>query len=156
MLEAALRDRLMAEVPPLDKRVQAAADLSELLRVNKLPTAPVTAYVVPAGLRASGGESGAGLFTQELDEVVAVVLVLRTAGDVTGGKGLPDLDRLVLQVIEAVCGWAPQEADDPAAVDDHPVIGVFRLLRGQIVRVDAGTIFFQLEFACPWQLRVFP
>jgi hypothetical protein len=82
---------------------------------------------------------------------VAIVLHLRSPGDVTGGRRLPDLDKLVLEIVEAVAGWAPEDEEDVT----YPVIGVFRLLRGQIARVTAGAIFFQLEFACPWQLRVF-
>ena len=151
MLEAALRERLMARVPRLENRVHPAADLTELLKQGALPQAPASAFVVPAGLRAGGGESGAGSFTQEVDEVVAIVLHLRSPGDVTGGRQLPDLDKLVLEIVEAVAGWAPEDEEDVA----YPVIGVFRLLRGQIARVTAGAIFFQLEFACPWQLRVF-
>ena len=62
---------------------------------------------------------------------------------------LDDLTRAL--IVEAVAGWAPEDEEDVT----YPVIGVFRLLRGQIARVTAGAIFFQLEFACPWQLRVF-
>lgn len=152
MLETAVRDRLMSEVEQLDKRVQTAADLSELIAKKALPQAPVTGFVVPSGLRPTGGESAAGAFTQEIDEVIALVLVLRTAGDVTGTKGLVKLDPLLLAVIEALSGWAPDEED---AAEAYPVTGVFRLLRGQVVRVDAGVIFYQLEFACSWQLRIF-
>lgn len=146
MFEDAVRTRLMAQVATLNKRVQTAADLAELLRQKALPNVPATAFVVPAGLRAgNGGDSGAGAFTQEVDQLIAVVLVLRRPGDVTGAKGLVALGPLVDAVIAALCGWMP----------DAGALGVLRLLRGQIVRLDAGVIFYQLDLSCPWQIRIF-
>jgi hypothetical protein len=152
MLETPVAKRLETEIADLKGRVKTAADLSELVRQKALPTAPVTVYVIPAGLRVNGGDSGANATTAEIDEVLALVIVLRTASDVTGTRGLVKLDPLILEILETLTGWDPDQVLSKTTA--HPVIGVFRPLGGQTLKVDAGVIFYQLEFACPWQLRI--
>ena len=51
-----------------------------------------------------------------IDELFGVLLVVRAAGDVTGAKSLPKIDALIWAIVNAVCGWGPDDA-----------IGVFRL-----------------------------
>jgi hypothetical protein len=144
MLADALASRIGALVPALDKRVEEVADLSELIRRKALPNAPLVAYVIPLGLSPrNSGESSAGAFTQMIDDVFGVVLVLQAQNDVTGGKSLPRLDVMITALLEAVCGWAPEDA-----------VGDFRLTRGRLLSLDAGTIFYQLDFAIQFQLRV--
>ncbi len=144
MLVADLADRITAEVADLSGRVREAAELRELVREGALPQAPVSAFVLPLGLRArSEGDAATSAFIQAVDELFAVVLVVRYAGDVTGGKALPKIDALVWAVIDAVCGWAPVAA-----------VGVFRLSRGQLLAADAGAAQYQLDFAIQQQVRI--
>jgi hypothetical protein len=144
MLVADLSARIMAEVAALSDRVEGAAELTELLRRKALPQASPFAFVLPLGLRArSEGDAATGAFLQMIDELFAVVLIVRSAGDVTGAKALPKIDELVRAVIDAVCGWAPDEA-----------VGVFRLARGQLLAVDAGSVQYQLDFALQQQARI--
>lgn len=144
MLVADLAARIADTVDGLSGRVQAAAELAELVRRKALPQASPFAFVLPLGLAGrSDGDAMAGAFTQMLDELFGVVLFVRTAGDVTGGKALPSIDELVWAVIAAVAGWGP---------DDVP--GVFRVARGQLLSADAGAVIYQLDFALQQQVRI--
>jgi len=61
-----------------------------------------------------------------------------------GGAGaLTPLDALIRAVIAALAGWGPAGAT-----------GVFRLARGQIANMNAGTIVYQLEFTLPDHVRI--
>ena len=149
MLADDAKTRLEASIESLANRVQHALDLSELVRQGALPNSLASAFIVPAGLRPQqGGESASGAYTQEVDEVIAVVLVINSAADVTGGRAAPRVDVLVWQVIYALVGWGP------ADTQDSPYIGVFRFLRGQVVSLTKGAVIYQVEFAIPLQLRV--
>lgn len=144
MLARDLICRIEAKVEQLAGRVKPAADLTELVRKGALPQAPAAAFVLPIGLRArSEGDAMANAFTQMTDDIFGVVLVVRAAGDVTGAKALPAIDELRDAVIQAVCGWGPDEE-----------MGVFRLARGQLLAVDAGSVQYQLDFAISDQIRV--
>lgn len=144
MLVADLVARISAAVPQLAKRVETAAELSELVKRKALPQASPFAFVLPLGLQPrSDGDAGAGAFTQAIDETFAVVLFVRAAGDITGGRALPSIDALVWTVIEAVCGWGPDDA-----------IGVFHLRRGQLLSAEAGAVIYQLDFGLQQQVRI--
>lgn len=149
MLADELKTRIEAQVAVLAGRVEHALDLVELVGQGALPQSRYAAFVVPVGLRPqSGGESAAGAFTQSLDEVLAVVLVVNSAGDVTGAKAAPRVDELVWQLIQAVAGWAP--ADLAATL----YTGDFRFLRGEVISLTRGAVFYQVEFAIQLQLRI--
>lgn len=144
MSAEALRDHLRHDIDELAGRVQLIADLQELIRRDQLPQAPAFAFVLPLGLNAlSQGEAAANAFTQLVDEIFGVVLVCRAAGDLAGSKTLPILDRLIWKVIASVSG-----------LGDERGIGVYRLQRGRLVSLQAGTAFYQLDFARPCQIRV--
>lgn len=148
MLVADLVARISTLVPQLAKRVETAAELSELVKRKALPQASPFAFVLPLGLQARNeGEAGAGAFVQNVDEAFAVVLFVRAAGDITGGRALPSIDVLVWAVIEAVCGWGPPEPEDRA-------VGVFHLRRGQLLSAEAGAVIYQLDFGLQQQLRI--
>jgi hypothetical protein len=152
LLSALLEQRLGTIVDGLEDRVQSAADLTEMLRQKTLPQSEVAAFVVPAGERAtSQGDAATSAFTQMVDQVFAVILFVRAAGDATGKRGLVKLDPLKRAVIAAVAGWAPE---DEELDNTESAIGVFRLSRGQLVSLTAGTQIYQLEFAIAVQLRI--
>lgn len=134
---------LVETVDALDGRVQEALELTELLRKGALPQATPFAYVIPIGLRVrSEGDAAANAFTQMIDEVFGVVLIVRSAGDVTGRKSAPKLDVLVWAVVMAVIGGGGEEA-----------IGVYRLVKGSLLSLNEGSAIYQLDFAIQLQLR---
>ncbi|MFN3834635.1 MAG: hypothetical protein ACK4NO_01905 [Glycocaulis sp.] len=134
--------RLKAEVSDFSGRIEGAAEFAVLMRQNALPQVTPAAHVLPLGLRGGQGQTGAGAFRQEVEEVIAVLITLR-AHSRTGREVLPDLDALIRKVITSVVGWGPDDA-----------IGVFRLTRGQLVSMSAGTLLYQLDFAITDQLRI--
>ncbi len=141
-----LQQHLSANVAALTGRVQAVAELAELIRQDKLPQAPIAAFVVPIGLNGrTEGDAGANAFTQMIDDIYGVILIVRTSGDIGGGKSLPTIDQLIWQVILATCG-----------ADDDDAIGVYRFLRGRLIELKAGTIFYQIDFAIQRQIQVTP
>lgn len=135
-------DRLKTQVPELSGRIEGAAEFAALMRQNALPQVTPAAHVLPLGLRGGQAQTGAGAFRQEVEEVVAVLITLR-AHSRTGREVLPDLDALIRKVIDVIAGWGPDDA-----------IGVFRLARGQLVTMSAGTMLYQLDFALTDQLRI--
>lgn len=141
---AAVVKRLGA-IAALKGRIETAAELTATVAAGALPNITPHAYVVPLGLRPIGsGEASAGAFTQDVDQVVGVILCVRYSGDAKGGKALPAIDQLIAATIGCLAGWAPEGA-----------IGVFRLMRGQLVSVNAGMTLYQLDFAIQDQLRIF-
>lgn len=144
MLVADLIARLDGAVAPLAGRLRGAADLAALMKQGGWPQASPAGFVLPLGLVARGqGDAAAGAFTQRVDELFGVVLSIRAADDVTGARALPKVDELVWAIIDAVCGWGPDEA-----------IGVFQLRRGQLLQASAGHVVYQLDFALQHQVRI--
>lgn len=133
----------IALVPALAGRVLPAAKLSELIARNQLGQAAPAAFTLPLGVRGGQADAVTGLYRQEVEWLEGVLLVVRAAGDATGAAGLVQLEPLITAVIEAVAGWAPEE-----------LIGVFRLVRGELVSLSTGTLTYQLDFAIEDQLRI--
>ncbi len=139
---AAVITRLEALVASLSKRVEGAAQFADLMKRNALPQQTPAAYVLPLGLQGGAAQAATGAFTQQFDEAVAVMLVVRS-NDRTGEKALARIDVLIREIINAIAGWAPNDE-----------IGVFKLSRGSLVNMSAGTIVFQIEFSITDQLRI--
>ena len=136
--------RLDAQVSDLAGRVQGAADFAELMRRNQLPQVTPAAHVLGLGMTGGRGESATGFYTQIFDQVIGVVLTVRSHS-ATGVSVLDDTETLIMDVIRAVVGWGPNDE-----------IGVFRLLRGNLVSMQAGTLVYKLDFSITDQLRVTP
>lgn len=134
---------LIEDVEELKGRVDEVTDLSEMIRRKALPAAPVAAFLIPMGIRGrSEGDAMAGAMIQSIDRLFALVLFLRHAGDVGGGKAIPKLHTLVESVLAAVVGQAPDDT-----------VGVFRLLRGDVLSITDQATFYQLDFAILDQIR---
>lgn len=144
-LVAAVKDRIASVVSALEGKLDTVADLAALVQEGALPQREVTAFVVPLGFDARGGESATGLHTQMLNRAVGVVLCIRTHGDATARRSLPTIDGLERDVVAAVAGWAPDD-----------VAGVFAVTRGRLVSVAAGLVIYQLDFELLDQLRILP
>lgn len=139
---ALIRDRLNTAVPELTGRIEGAAAFAELMRTNALPQVTPAAYVIPLGLQGGAADAAAGLFRQEVREIVGVMIALRSFSR-TGEQALPELDRLVDAVLAAVAGYGPADAT-----------GVFTVVRGAMISMTAGTLVYQLEFSLSDQLRI--
>ena len=110
---------------------------------NQLPQVTPAAYVLPAGLSGGSAEAGAGMFVQSFRETVSVVIVVRVAGDPTAARAIDEASPIVRAVIEAVAGWAPDDA-----------IGIFILAQAELVGATGGALVFQIDFALDDQLRI--
>lgn len=152
MLADQVKTRLEATVTDLAGRVQTALELAELMGQQALPQAALSAFVVPAGQQArDGGEAIAGAFTQTLNDMVAIVLVLRNAGDVTGGKSVPKLTALIPAIAAVLAGWKPPD-EDPDSI--YVNLGPLTWQSAATVAVKAGVVFYQIEVAAQVQLRI--
>lgn len=145
---AAVKVRL-EPIAVLGNRIQPAASLSELMSRNQAPQVCPAAFVLPAGIRGGSVDAMAGLFRQDITEVLSIVLFLRSAGDATGGKMTDALVPLRNDVIRAIVGWAPQ-----SEWDDDETVGEFRLSRGELVSLSAGLLTYQIDFSLNDQLRI--
>ncbi len=152
MLLDHLRTRIAAEIDELPaERLQYAAELAELVRRDALPNAPLSGFLIAAGARPLGdGESGAGFFIQPVEQRVAVVLILNSASDVTGGKAVPRADVLEKALIKAIAGWMPAAEDDAVYTTD------FRFAGSNVASLVAGRVIYQVEFSIELQLRIIP
>lgn len=137
-----VRARIEERVPAI-RRFGNAADFASVVEHNRLPTTTPVAYVLFAGMIGGQASASAGMFIQNVGEGVAVILADRITGDPLGDKALRDISPLVGDVIEAVCGWAPDDA-----------IGVFELRSAELVGAKDGALIFQLEFTLNDQLRI--
>jgi len=142
MLADDVIQRLKDRVPELQHRVEGAAHLAQLMAQNLLPQNTPAANVIATGLTGGAPDAGAGLFRQAYDEQVTVYLTFRNVQG-TGGNALDLFDQVKWAVIEALCGWAPDDT-----------VGVFRLQRGQVVNMSTGTLLYQIDFAIGDQLRI--
>lgn len=124
------------------RNVGTAVDMMALIRTNNLPQFTPAAHVVPVGLRGGSEDAMAGAYLQAAEETVGVVLTFRNS-DPEGARQLPRAMAIRDEVIEALVGWAPDEA-----------MAGFRLVRGTVVQMEGTTLVYLLEFAIPLQLRI--
>jgi hypothetical protein len=135
-------DRLKERVPTLAGRVEGAAHLAQMMAANQMPQVTPAANVIATGLAGGTADASTGFFRQSFDETVTVYLTFRNVQG-PGGNALDLFDEVKWSVIEAICGWGPETA-----------VGVFRLLRGQVVNMATGTMLYQIDFALGDQLRI--
>ena len=136
-------DRLDEQVTALTGRIRPAEDYTALLQMKGITSAQGGAYVMPSGIRGGRVEAATGFFTQMVDEIVAVVILV--PGERGLGRQGGTIDSLKKDVIEALCGWVPEDA-----------IGPFQLVRGAMINLGDGALAFQTEFSVPDQLRISP
>ena len=141
---AEVKARLETKVSDLAGRVLGAADFADLMRRNQLPQVTPAAHVLGLGMTGGAGESATGFYTQIFDQVIGVVLTIRSHS-ATGERVLDDAETLIMDVTRAIVGWGPNDE-----------IGVFRLARGNLVSMQAGTLVYQIDFSITDQLRVTP
>lgn len=135
--------RLKSEVPDL-RSVEGAAEFQQLVDGRVQPQHGLAAYVMPMGMRGETPLDASGEFMQPVSEVVGVVLMMSST-DALGQRATQRLSLFLSEVIEAVAGWGPSGA-----------LGVFQLLRAQMVSVQGGFLTYQIDFSIPTQLRIQP
>lgn len=140
-----VRARIEERVPALSGRMENAGQFGQLIERNQLPQVTPAGFILPGGLAGGQAEAMTGMFIQSFDETVSIVLADRVAGDANGSKALDGITPLVRDVVNAVCGWGPDDA-----------IGVFILRSGELVGSQAGVLVFQLDFSMSDQLRINP
>lgn len=138
----ALIERLVTRVPELEHRIQGAVEFDKLMRTKAPPQHGLAAYVLPRGIAGGPPQAVAGMFVQDVQERVAVVLFLRGT-DPTGKRALTRLQPFLLEVIEAIAGWAPGDE-----------AGVFVLNRCEPIANEHGLLVFQIDFSINDQLRI--
>ena len=130
-----IRARLVARVPALGGRVQAAADLAALQRSGGWPGVTPAAHVVPMGLAGGPQVPVFPRFRQKVDRLWAVILTIRSH-DATGAKWLDRVEDLEAAILDALLGWAPLAHAE-----------AFTLRRAALIRFEAGTMVRELTFA---------
>lgn len=140
-----VRERIEARVPALAGRLQNAADFAVMVETNRLPQHTPAAFVLPGTV--SGGQATAmsGLFVQGLVETVIVVVVHRVTGDALAAKAIDTTAPIVREVVQAVAGWAPDDAT-----------GTFVFGQSELVGAKDGALVFQIDFLLDDQLRIIP
>lgn len=137
----ALIDRLKAR-GLFGGRIGPAADLQALIRGGQAGQPVLRAHVIPSALVGSSPRASAGSFVQSVERGVTILFTL-PAPDGTGGGKADQLEQIINDTAVAVVGWS---------VAGMP--GVFRLVRGALLSMQAGTIAYQLDFSISDQLRV--
>lgn len=142
MIDAVI-SRLKADVPGFGGRVQGALELGALVANGAVPPTTPAAFVIPGGLVAGAAMAAAGAYVQPMDEVVQIVLALRTH-QATGKAGVDPLKSLIDATLICLCGWRPL----PAAP------GVLTLQRAALVSMTAGLVVYQIDLSLQNQLRI--
>jgi hypothetical protein len=143
-IASALQERIKQRVPELNNRVDAVADFAAFIAAKALPQTLPAGFVLPLGFNGRDPQASSGAFVQAKDDVFGVVLVAAATGDPKAAKAIGTIEQLTGKVLDAVCGWAP---------DDSP--GVFSALRGRLVSVVPGAaVFYQIDFAIGDQVRI--
>jgi hypothetical protein len=142
--------RLKDMVPDL-RSVEGAVELAALMASKPQAGAGIVAHVIATGLRGSAADASAGAFVQEVEEIVAVILTISAPGDRKGAKAGDQLGAIVACVILALAGWAPDSTWEP----EGETVGVFRLARAAVQRMEPGLIVYAVEFAITDQLRIY-
>ena len=139
----AVRERIADQVPALAGKLEAAGKFADLIERNQVPQMTPAGFVLLGGLKGGPAEMSAGAFIQNFTEGTIVVICDRYAGDALGARSTDLITPIVRDVINAVCGWGP---------DDAP--GVFTLDAAELVGVKGGILIFEIVFRINDQLRI--
>ncbi len=125
-------------------RIGVAADLQALIRNGTAGQPVLRAHVIASALLGRQPAAAAGAYVQSVERGVTILFTL-PATDGTGAGKADQLEQLVSDTVAAVAGWR------------HPEMpGAFRLMRGDLLSMQGGTIAYKLDFAALDQLRIQP
>lgn len=135
--------RLKSHVPALGGRAEGAMQLGALIASGAIPPRTPAAFVLPGGMLGREASAAAGSYVQGTDELVGIVLALRTS-EASAQGGIDPLKALVDAVLTALCGWRP--------TSNAP--GVLVLKQAALVSLNAGLVIFQIDLTIQNQLRI--
>lgn len=139
----AIISRLRADVAEFGGRVQGALELGALIANGTIPPTTPAAFVIPGGLIGGTAQAAAGAYVQGTEDVVQIVLALRTH-QATGKSGIDPLKALIDATLASLCGWR--------AAPEAP--GVLTLQRAALVSMTAGLVVYQIDLSIQNQLRI--
>lgn len=139
----AIRARLQTRVPEL-RQIEDALSMAALVKSGALPRQSPAAWVVPAGLSAAAPAAATGMYIQSVTEIISVILSVTTHNAAGTGKSAA-IQELIRAVIEALCGWGP---------DDAP--GSWQLRRGELVSMTGGAVVWRIDFQIADEVRIIP
>lgn len=134
---------LLESIPLIKGRVYGAARLANIMQAGTLTQVCPAAFTLPLGIGGGKADAMSGFYTQSIDRLDGVLLVVRHAGDASGGAALEQLEPLVEDVIAAIVGQGPEGMP-----------GVYVLRKGELTGMQAGALQYQLDFAIEDQLRI--
>lgn len=141
LVRNALIAKLKADVPALGGRVDTAVDLAELVEKNVLPKVFPAVYVLWSGDRPSPNKM-ANITVQDVAETASVVLVHKRFSDATGAKATEDVEPIVDAIIDSIVGYQIAPEIDP-----------FEYQSGELIGLQLGAVFINLDFVTRRQLR---
>ncbi len=131
-LSIAAADRLRAQI---GSQLTLVGTLADFAALADLPRSTPAAYVLPVGERAEASPTY-GRHTQRHECTFDVLLIVRHAGDASGGKSAAALQTLRLAVQAALVNWTP-DAD----------CGAVRFVAGDIADYIDGTTIWRDGFS---------
>lgn len=138
---AAIKARLQARVPSL-RQIEDALSLTALLKSGALPRQSPAAFVLPAGIVGGQTEAMSGAFVQSVQDVISIVLAVN-ASSAAGVGQAARVDILIREIIDALCGWAPETGP-----------GVYALRRAEVMSMTGGLATWRIDLAIADQLRI--
>jgi hypothetical protein len=138
-----IKARINDRVPALAGRLEEVADFAALISAGVTPQRSPAGYVIPLGFNGREPADAAGMFIQSLDKSVGVVLVVDAVGDAKAKRAQAAIDVLETDVLNAVCGYVPAGAT-----------AEMRAMRGRLISVETGAVYYQIDFALQSQLRI--
>lgn len=125
-------------------RVGAAADLQALIRSGQAGQPVLRAHVIASALLGGKPAAATGAYIQPAERGVTVLFTLPVT-DSTGAGKTDQLEELITDTVSAIAGWRHGQ-----------MRGAFRLVRGDLLSMQSGTIAYKLDFAATDELRISP
>lgn len=124
--------------------IEAAAGLSQ---VEKVPTRMPAAYVYVKGDVAGENERVNGRVLQRVEADVGICIITGNAKDAKGGAASADIEVLKSAVRQSLLGYVAPEntAGEP-----------FKLVSGEMLRLYAGTVWWEETFGVAYYLEEQP
>lgn len=137
-------DHLRQYCPPFAGRVAGAADFRLGLQHYNANMPLPAAYVVPLDQEADPMQQMTG-YWQIVRKTIGVVVELDATPDRRGQSPAMTYDQIETALFSAMLLWAPAECRVPNMQG-------YQFAGGRFLDLDRARLFYQWEFALPWQL----
>jgi hypothetical protein len=132
----------LMEVEAFQGRVEGVASLQTLTKTGAKPAQMPCAFVLPTGLTATPNTLSAGLHRQKVDATFGIVFVVDEPDDKSGQRSIPTAEAISIDVIFALAGWLPDDAEDVMMFKSH-----------RLIDLRQGTAYYQLDFSTSFYIR---